>query len=157
MPSSSGLTYRHLLDRWLDSHEAWLRVAGNAWSLAPDLLVQPVNPGWMFGNIIVNAQNSADPAVEQEIVEQVSYGRQLGRILEAVEVLVAKVDRNTLSREERRALEGFDEIVEIVDRAKRSAMPPSDAGMRELAKSIAALAHSLQGLQAVDLGTNEGL
>ena len=105
----------------------------------------------------MNAQNSADPAVEQEIVEQVSYGRQLGRILEAVEVLVAKVDRNTLSREERRALEGFDEIVEIVDRAKRSAMPPSDAGMRELAKSIAALAHSLQGLQAVDLGTNEGL
>lgn len=59
--------------------------------LAPGQLSQPINPGWTFGNVIVNANNSKDPGLEQAIVSQHSYGRQIGRLLDAVEALAQLV------------------------------------------------------------------
>lgn len=60
-------------------------------NFAPERLWQPINPGWTFGNVIVNANNSKDPALEQTIVSQHSYGRQIGRLVEAVEALAKRV------------------------------------------------------------------
>jgi hypothetical protein len=56
---------------------------------APNSLSQPILPGWTFGNsIIVNETNSTSPETERQIVAQDSYGRQLGRVMDAVAALI---------------------------------------------------------------------
>ena len=57
-----------------------------AW--APQTLNQPILPGWSFGNITVNEQNSRSPQTEHAIVAEHSYGRQLGRITDALVALI---------------------------------------------------------------------
>lgn len=56
---------------------------------APRSLDQPINPGWTFGNLIsVTEQNSSAPDTERNIVAVHSYGRQLGRLIDAVTALI---------------------------------------------------------------------
>jgi hypothetical protein len=57
-----------------------------AWD--PQRLTQPILPGWSFGNITVNEQNSRSPQTEQAIVAEHSYGRQLGRLTDALVALI---------------------------------------------------------------------
>lgn len=49
---------------------------------------QPILPGWTFGNLTINADNSTAPQTELEVLRRHSYGRQLGRINEVLEVLI---------------------------------------------------------------------
>ena len=62
--------------------------AGAGVSFAPEQLWQPVNPGWSFGNVTINAANSSAPEVEQAVVARASYGKQIGRIVDALQVLI---------------------------------------------------------------------
>lgn len=64
---------------------SWLKQWSAAMQLAPNTLVQPILPGWTLN---VNAFNSSAPQTEAEVVSRHSYGRQLGRIGEALAVLV---------------------------------------------------------------------
>jgi len=55
----------------------------------PQSLTQPILPGWMIGNSIeINETNSTSPEAEQKIVAAESYGRQLGRVIDALAVLI---------------------------------------------------------------------
>jgi hypothetical protein len=52
-------------------------------SLAPQVLTQPILPGWLVGNNInVTEENSSSPETEREIVAKYSYGRQIGRVID---------------------------------------------------------------------------
>jgi hypothetical protein len=53
-------------------------------ALAPQSLYQPLT----FGNIIVNEKNSRSPETERDILAEQSYGRQLGRLMDAVALLI---------------------------------------------------------------------
>lgn len=64
---------------------SWLKQWNAAMQLAPNTLVQPILPGWTLN---VNAFNSSAPQTEAEVVSKHSYGRQLGRIGEALAILV---------------------------------------------------------------------
>jgi len=56
---------------------------------APETLTQPILPGAIFGNtFLVTEQNSSAPETERAIVAEQSYGRQLGRIMDALMVLI---------------------------------------------------------------------
>lgn len=75
--------------------------------LAPQKLWQAINPWtWTFegsqvGLVNVNIGETKHPETERAILDEVgSYGRQLGRIGDALEVLIARLDPATLSREE---------------------------------------------------------
>ncbi|RQH00612.1 hypothetical protein [Paraburkholderia dinghuensis] len=57
---------------------------------APQSLNEPILP-WTFAGVVVNNENSGDPATEQAVVNSDSYGRQLGRISDALEVLISKL------------------------------------------------------------------
>ena len=64
-------------------------------ALAPSQLTQTINPwSWTFGDMslfTVNLGQSSDPQFEARVLEQVgSYGRQIGRIGEALAVIVAQ-------------------------------------------------------------------
>ncbi len=76
-------------------------------SLAPDRLWQAINPwsfynqGAQFGLINVNLGQTPRPDIEQKVLDEVgSYGRQLGRIGDALEVLIDHVSLDGLSRAE---------------------------------------------------------
>jgi hypothetical protein len=81
---------------------------------APQNLTQPINPGWTFGNVIVNETNSRAPNIEQAIVAKESYGRQIGLLLEAVSLLVK-------DREEQKAFNDLLKLHRDVEAIKREA------------------------------------
>lgn len=77
-----------------DWMQFWMRAAQGFQALpgglAPESLNQPILPGWTFGNsVVINETNSSSPETERRIVAQQSYGRQLGRVLDALAVLIA--------------------------------------------------------------------
>ncbi len=85
----------------------WMKL----WSPGPQALSQPILPGWSFGNVTVNAQNSSAPATEQAIVSAESYGRQIGKLLDAVCALVeAQGDAKTVP--------AYAEVVKLHNRVK---------------------------------------
>lgn len=49
---------------------------------------QPINPGWTSGNVYLTEQNSTAPDTERDIVAVESYGRQLGRVIDALAALI---------------------------------------------------------------------
>jgi len=60
-------------------------------SLAPQVLTQPILPGWLVGNNInVTEENSRSPETEREIVAKISYGRQLGRVIDVLGDLIER-------------------------------------------------------------------
>lgn len=61
------------------------------WQLAPGSLNQPILPNWQFHLFNVNLGTSSNPAVEQAALARVgSYGRQIGHLAEALELIVKK-------------------------------------------------------------------
>jgi hypothetical protein len=64
---------------------AWMRDWWTTFGLVPQSLTQPILPGWM---ITINGINSSAPQTEVEVVQRHSYGRQLGRMADALEALI---------------------------------------------------------------------
>ena len=63
----------------------------------------------------VNLGNAGDAELEQRMLNEVgSYGRQIGQLGDAVGVLVALVDRNRLTDEQKGALEKLDDQLRLV-------------------------------------------
>ena len=79
--------------------------------LAPDNLWQAINP-WSFaftgdqlGLVNISIGETRHPEVEREILDEVgSYGRQLGHIGDALEVLIDRFDQSALGQPEKDAL-----------------------------------------------------
>lgn len=86
----------------------------NPWTFSLKALSQ------QLGFININSIDSRDAETEKKIIEEVAgYGRQLGWIMEALEVVVNKVDLGKLNREEQAALNRFADLVERVEEVKR--------------------------------------
>ena len=89
-------------------------------NLAPDWLKQSFNNGWTFGNIIqVTNQNSSAPEVEREVVSEHSYGRQLGRLMDAVVAISEKVPAAAKDQRVKDLVELADKIEAIKEAAKQ--------------------------------------
>jgi hypothetical protein len=78
------------------------------YSLAPEKLWQAINPwtfyqqGAQFGLINIELGQTPHPEIEQEILDEVgSYGRQLGRIGDALEILIKYADLSRLDEAEK--------------------------------------------------------
>jgi len=70
---------------------AWLRTWSAAMQAVPQKFDQSINPGWNFGpSLTINSGNSSAPQTEVEVLQRHSYGRQLGRISEVLEALIAE-------------------------------------------------------------------
>jgi hypothetical protein len=94
---------------------------------------QWINPitSWLSGNTIsVNLGESGSPEAESEILRRVgSYGRQLGKITDAMIVLLRHLPQSaSLSQEEQNAVAALrkmaDQIADIKETHKRQAMRP---------------------------------
>ncbi|HEY0267070.1 MAG TPA: hypothetical protein VGC16_09980, partial [Rhizomicrobium sp.] len=80
-------------------------------SLAPEKLWQAINPwtfyqqGAQFGLVNIDLGQTERPDIEQAVLDRVgSYGRQLGHIGEALEVLLAHVKLDDLTQAEQDTL-----------------------------------------------------
>jgi len=94
--------------------------------LAPSSLTQPILPNWSFHLFNVDLGASSNAAVEQEALEKVgSYGRQIGHLAEALELIVGKLkllESKDLSQKEKDVLRVFLGDVSAVRQIK-SAQP----------------------------------
>lgn len=76
--------------------------------LSPTSLHQPILPNGTFSLFQINVGATSNAAVEQAALERVgSYGKQIGRLAEALEVLITRLqllDRDDLSRDDKDAL-----------------------------------------------------
>jgi hypothetical protein len=96
-------------------------------SLAPDQLWQAINPmtfsqqGAQFGFINIDLGGAADSDLERKILDKVgSYGRQLGRIGDALEVILKHVKLGNLTSDEQDALDILKGQLAAVRQAKAS-------------------------------------
>jgi hypothetical protein len=101
-------------------------------------VVQTINPwtalfnpvGSQFGLININLGQSSAPAVEEEVLSDVgSYGKQLGRIGDAMVVLLAHFHpRTPLTAEEAKAIDELrdmlQKIAEVKEKHARPAVRP---------------------------------
>ena len=95
-------------------------------ALAPKELWQAINPwsfyqqGAQFGFINIDLGQTANPETERTILDEVgSYGRQLGRIGDALEVLLKHVKLEGLSQSERDALDSLKGQLADIRKVKR--------------------------------------
>lgn len=57
--------------------------------LAPEYLDQQILPGWQFTLFNVDLGQSSDPEIEKAAIEKIgSYGKQIGHIAEALEIVI---------------------------------------------------------------------
>lgn len=83
---------------------------------APEHLSQSILPGWSL--ISVNESNSSAPDTEQAIVAKSSYGKQLGRLVDAVEALIRE---RPASAPRLAAFDALHQIAAEIDAAKLAA------------------------------------
>jgi hypothetical protein len=103
------------------------------WPLGGDV-TQWIRTSWIkslsdqTGFININNVRAGDPEVERRIIEDVaSYGRQLGRIMEALDVVIGHLrlgERTDLTADERHALQDFSDLVRQVQMLKGDTSPP---------------------------------
>ncbi len=93
-------------------------------SLAPRQLTQTINPwSWSFGDLslfTINLGQSGAPNIEGRALDEVgSYGRQIGRLGEALKVLIDWAEAQPGGPKTHPALEAFRLQLEHVDIIKR--------------------------------------
>ena len=109
----------------------WFPNVERAPALVPNKLDQQINPGWTFGNLIsVTEQNSSSPDTERAIVAAHSYGRQLGRVMDAVAALI---DALPDTKQENPAFKQFTDLRSKIEQIKtRSAVHRLDHFVADL-------------------------
>lgn len=92
-------------------------------SLAPSQLTQTINP-WTFslGSLFtINLGQSSDPALENQILEEVgSYGRQIGQIGDVMKLLMPLIDQSKLTDAQKKTIWKLEEQLKSVDRLKKT-------------------------------------
>ena len=106
---------------------------GNYWPLSGDVNQDILPWAWwlrfvgQWGLVNVNLGRTAAPDIERRILDEVgSYGRQLGRISEALQAVVeatlttedGKLDRSKLSDEQIAALVDLKELLDAIGEVK---------------------------------------
>jgi hypothetical protein len=103
-------------------------------SLAPNQLLQAINPwtfyqqGAQFGLINIDLGDTAESDLERKLLDRVgSYGRQLGRIGDALEVVLKHVKLGDLKPEEQDALDILKGQLAAVRQVKADRRPSAQA------------------------------
>ena len=116
-------------------------------------VVQSINPftafmtGGQFGLININLGQSSEPKVEEEVLSDVAtYGKQLGRIGDALIVLLEHFHpRKPLTADETKAIEALktmlDKIADVKEKYKRPAIRPGEARRIRSAGQARAIGH----------------
>jgi len=92
--------------------------------------INPITSWWSGNQISINLGESGSTETEAEILRRVgTYGRQLGKITDAMIVLLKHLpDRESLAREERDVIKAFEkmanDLADIKEKHKLQAVRP---------------------------------
>ena len=100
---------------WSRAGADWSRAVTGAMRSATQGWSQPILPGWTFN---LNSNNSSAPQTEVEVLGKYSYGKQLGRISDALGALIDKLPKAERSGT---AFEPFTEMKNDIDTLKQDA------------------------------------
>ena len=121
-PTTATSLAQSMVDSWSDASRGWRQMFP---SLAPYWLNQRILSSLISGgqfsllSTTVNQQATGEPELEERIVTRVaSYGKQLGRLVEAVDVLARHVDDTTFSEDDRQALAEFKKLADEISAAR---------------------------------------
>src|SRR5712672_3424246 len=92
----------------------WMRTWQAMWRLTPDSVAQQILPGWTFN---INSSNSTAPQTEADVVAKHSYGRQIGRMADALELLL-----NERHGPDDKRVSDFLTMKQEIDKVKRDAV-----------------------------------
>jgi hypothetical protein len=105
----------------------WLRAWGLRAPLSGDV-AQDIEPSFVrnlsdqLGLVNISLEGAGDPQLERRIVEDVaSYGRQLGRVLDALDVVVRRGLPKNLSQDDRRAVGDLEVLRAEIEALKTKA------------------------------------
>ncbi|MGA9006237.1 MAG: hypothetical protein WBE48_04160 [Xanthobacteraceae bacterium] len=97
-------------------------------------LSQPINPGWTFGNVVsVTEQNSSSPDTERDIVAAESYGRQIGRVMDALTELVSELPQSTQQKPV------FKDLIALSDKIEKIKRQSATRRLDRIAADLAVL------------------
>jgi hypothetical protein len=83
-----------------------------------------------IGFININMTESSDPGMERQIVENVAgYGKQLGRIMEVLDALLAHTATSGWSAEQKKTLGDFLELAKEIAAVKGDYIAPTTANI----------------------------
>jgi hypothetical protein len=78
-------------------------------------ITMPSFNGAQFSLFNVNLGGSGDPTMERAMLDHVgSYGRQIGWLCDAIEVLFKKADGGKLDKDDHAAIEAFQKMAEAI-------------------------------------------
>ena len=97
-------------------------------SMAPYYLSQDILRGWSF--LTINETNSSAPDAERRIVAQDSYGKQLGKITDAVADLIAQSGKTTPA---------FTDLLDLRDRVEAAKDGAKAERLKRLSDDLKAL------------------
>ena len=109
---------------------SWMRAWPAIPQVAPSYLDQPILPGWTFN---INSNNSSSPQTEASVVAKHSYGRQLGRMEDALQLLVEERFGKAPKEKE---LADFLKMKHQIDEVKREA---ATARLEQIPRDLALL------------------
>jgi hypothetical protein len=96
-------------------------------------------PAWFrttmtqFGVVNIEEMQSNDPDLEKGIVNDIaSYGKQLGRIVEALNAVCNHLDTGGWTQEEREAVQSFTRLADEIDAYKSAHQPVTKGSIDKL-------------------------
>jgi len=102
-------------------------------------VTQPWSWWYQFAPVTINQMKAGDPALERRIVHEVaSYGRQLGRICEALQAVITHMDQKGLDEYARKAIDEFSAMTRQIAVLKDGLEAPTTDN---LDKVVAAVRH----------------
>jgi hypothetical protein len=113
--------------------------------------IDPVTNWQRFFNpqFVIN-YNTGDVGIENKVLQQSgSYGKQLGKVFDVLDVLIAHIPTEDLTPQERSALDDFRKLQDRVERAKGQIRKPRKRDITgddvdQLIGGLQSLAHSDQ-------------
>lgn len=98
---------------------------------------QPWSWWYQLAPVTINQMQSGDPALEARIVREVaSYGRQLGRVMDVIEVLVTKLDKAGLEDGQKDALMAFKSLRDEINRVKQPSLGATRSDAERVASAV---------------------
>jgi len=82
------------------------------------ILNEPILPNGTFAGIVINQQNSSDPQKERHIVNSVSYGKQIGWLVDAVDILIKERAGKSADAKDLAKLKQLQELKKQIDGLK---------------------------------------
>jgi hypothetical protein len=98
--------------------------------------------------------NVEDADVEQHVLDEVgSYGKQLNRVLDVLTVLVGRIDRNSLTPQERRFVDEFEDLAQRADEVAAAYQGKRPHGITQT--DVNHMIDGLRSLAGSDYGHNQ--